>query len=108
MGSHDCVEWRLYVEQAVQEGVLEAESRGYAVAQEVIKQGFATLSPEQRRVYVREVLPALNEMARREYVRERCYQAPVQGAADANSAGCSAMHLVDDSGLGRRSAAAQS
>jgi hypothetical protein len=108
MGSHDCVEWRLHVEQAVQEGVLEAESRGYAVAQEVIKQRFAALSPEQRRVYLREVLPALNEMARREYVRERCYQARAQGAADVNTAGRSAAHLVDDIGLGGRSAAAPS
>jgi hypothetical protein len=74
MGSYDRVDWRLQVEQAVQEGLLEVGSRGYRVTEQVMHQGFTSLSPEQRCVYITEVLPALNEMARRQYVRERCYR----------------------------------
>jgi hypothetical protein len=75
MGSCDRLEWGLHVEQAVQEGLLEVGSRSYTVIQQVIEQGFTSLSPEQRCVYITEALPALNEMARRQYVRERCYSA---------------------------------
>ena len=75
MGSYDRVEWRLQVEQAVQEGLLVVESRGYRITQQVMQQGFISLSPEQRCVYIVEVLPALNEVARRQYVRERCASA---------------------------------
>jgi hypothetical protein len=75
MDSYDRVDWRLHVDQAVQEGLIEVESRGYRITQQVIRQGFASLSPEQRCVYITEVLPALNEMARRQYVRERSFLA---------------------------------
>ena len=72
MGLYDRVDWGLQVEQAVQDGLLAVNSRGYRVTQQVMQQGFSSLSPEQRCVYLTEVLPALNEMARRQYVRERC------------------------------------
>jgi hypothetical protein len=75
MGLYDRVDWGLQVEQAVQEGLLAVDSRGYRVTQQVMQQGFSSLSPEQRCVYIAEVLPALNEMARRQYMRERCASA---------------------------------
>jgi hypothetical protein len=40
----------------------------------VIHRGFDNLSPKHRSVYNREILPALNEIARRQYIRERWFE----------------------------------
>ena len=64
------------VEQAVQKGLLQQGTRGYGIAQQVIHQGIASLSADQRSFYYREVVPALNAMARWQYVRERYHRAP--------------------------------
>jgi hypothetical protein len=59
------------VEEAVQKGLLQEGTRAHGIAQQVVHQGFTSLSADQRRFYYREVVPALNEMARWQYVRER-------------------------------------
>jgi hypothetical protein len=71
------VDWNLHklAEQAVEAGLLNAGSRGYDITQQVIHQGFNSLTPAQRQAYIREAVPALNEMVRWQYVRERGYNA---------------------------------
>jgi hypothetical protein len=54
----------------VEEGLLDAGSRGYEVTPCVIRAGFNSLSPAQREVYIKEAVPALNEVMRRRFVRE--------------------------------------
>jgi hypothetical protein len=77
MGWNDRINWDLHeeLEQSVQEGLLEEGTPAYGITQQVIQQGLASLSPKQRHVYYREVVPALNEMAHRQNVRESCYSA---------------------------------
>jgi hypothetical protein len=66
MSGKDRVDWDLHklAEQAVEAGLLDAGSRGYDITQQVIHQGFDSLTPAQRQAYIREAVPALNEMAR--------------------------------------------
>ena len=72
MGAEDRTDWRLHelTEQAVEAGLLDAGSRGYDITQQVIRQGFNSLTPAQREAYITEAVPALNEMMRRQFVRE--------------------------------------
>jgi hypothetical protein len=76
MRPNDHIGWDLheYVQQAVQAGLIEASSRAYWITQRVIYRGFDSLLPKHRSVYNREILPALNEMARRQYIRERWFE----------------------------------
>jgi hypothetical protein len=69
----DHIDWDLHeqIEQAVQAGLIGASSRGYWVSQWVIRRGFDSLCPKQRSIYTNVILPALNEMARRQYIRGR-------------------------------------
>jgi hypothetical protein len=53
---------------------IEANSRAYWITQRVIHRGFDSLSPKHRSVFNREILPALNEIARRQYIRERWFE----------------------------------
>jgi hypothetical protein len=82
MGRNDHVGWDLHeqVQQAVQAGLIDASSRGYWISQRVIRRGFDSLCPKQRSVYNKEILPALNEMARRQYIRERWFNAATVSA----------------------------
>ena len=66
------MDWRLLklAEQAVEAGLLNAGSRGHKITLQVVGQGFASLSLNQREIYMAEALPALNEMMRRQHVRE--------------------------------------
>jgi hypothetical protein len=77
MSGKDRVDWNLrkLAEQALEAGLLDAGSRGYDIIQQVIQQGFDSLTPAQRRAYIREAVPALNEMVRRQFVREYWYHA---------------------------------
>ena len=72
MGGVNRTEWRLHklAEQAVEAGLLHAGSRGYEITQQVIHQGYESLSQAQRQVFITEAAPALNEMMRRQFVRE--------------------------------------
>ena len=67
MGSRDLTNW---VEHAVQEGLLQPGSPVYELAQRAIREGLDSLSPEQRGVYVTQVVPVLNEVARRQLARQ--------------------------------------
>ena len=67
MGSNDLINW---VERAVQEGLLQPNSTGYELAQRAIRQGLDSLSHQQRETYIAQVVPALNEMARRQFARQ--------------------------------------
>jgi hypothetical protein len=51
----------------VKAGLLDAGSRGYDLTQQVIHQGLGSLTPSQRRAYISEAAPALNEMLRRKF-----------------------------------------
>jgi hypothetical protein len=67
MGSRDLTNW---VEHAVQEGLLQPGSPAHELAQRAIREGIDSLSPQQRGVYVTQVVPVLNEVARRHLARE--------------------------------------
>jgi hypothetical protein len=71
MSRKDRVDWKLHelTEQTVKAGLLDAGSRGYDMTQQVIHQGFASLTPAQRQAYITEAVPALAEMMRRRTVR---------------------------------------
>jgi hypothetical protein len=49
-------------EQAVKAGLLDAASRAYDIIQQLIHRGLSSLTPEQRDAYIREAVPAFNEM----------------------------------------------
>ena len=68
IGKHH-FDWNLHrvAEQAVKAGLLDAGSRGYDLTQQVIHQGLGSLTPSQRRAYISEAAPALNEMLRRKF-----------------------------------------
>jgi hypothetical protein len=72
MGGEDRIDWRLHelTEQAVAEGLLDAASRAYDITQQVIHQGFDSLTPAQRQAYITDAVPALNEMMRRRFLCE--------------------------------------
>ena len=72
MGGKDRTDLRLHelAEQAVEAGLLDAGSRAYDLTQQVIHEGFNSLTPAQRQAYIAEAVPALNEMMRRRFVRE--------------------------------------
>ena len=65
----DRVHWNLHTlaEKAVQAGLLNVCSRGYGATQQVIHQGFSSLTPAQRIVYLAEAVPALDEMFQRQF-----------------------------------------
>jgi hypothetical protein len=67
MGSHDLVDW---VEQAAEQGLIQAGSPGYDLARQAIGKGLDSLSPQQRAVYLTQVVPVLNEVARRQFARQ--------------------------------------
>jgi hypothetical protein len=72
MSGEDGTNWRLHelMEQAVEAGLLDAGSRGHEITQQVIHERYESLFPAQRQVFIAEALPALNEMMRRQFVRE--------------------------------------
>ena len=67
MGSPDLINW---VEHAAQQGLLPTGSPGYALAQQAIDKGLDSLSPQQRGLYIAQVVPVLNEVARRQFARQ--------------------------------------
>jgi hypothetical protein len=67
MGSRDLTNW---VEYAVQEGLLQPGSRDYDLAQRASREGLDSLSLQERGVYVTQVVPVLNEVARRQLARQ--------------------------------------
>jgi hypothetical protein len=62
-------------EQAVDAGLIVSDSRAYDIIQQVIEEGFDSLTAAQRQAYIREAVPVLNEMARRQFVREYWFRA---------------------------------
>jgi hypothetical protein len=67
MGSNDLINW---VERAVQEGLLQPGSPSFELARRAIRQGLDSLSHQEREGYLTQVVPALNEMARRQFARQ--------------------------------------
>ena len=78
MGGEDRTDWNLYklAIQAVEAGLLSVGSRGHEITQQVIRQGFDSLSSTQRIIYLAEAVPALNEMLRRQFTFERPENSP--------------------------------
>jgi hypothetical protein len=72
MNGKDRADWNLHklAEQAVEAGLLDTGSRGFDITQQVIHQGFNSLTPAQRQAFIEEAAPALNEMMRRQLERE--------------------------------------
>jgi hypothetical protein len=66
MSWNDHVDWDLQeaIEEAVERGFVEREALGYRIAQQVIHQGYETLSDKQRWIYDGSVLPSLAASAR--------------------------------------------
>ena len=64
MGWNDHVDFELYetVSDAVDEGHLEEGTPAYGIAQQVIDQGYDSLSDKQKWIYDNKVLPALKAM----------------------------------------------
>jgi len=65
MGANDHIDIELHdaIEELVSEGQIEKETLGYRIAQQVIHQGYETLSPAQKHSYDSEILPALSRLA---------------------------------------------
>jgi hypothetical protein len=63
MGHNDHINFELHddIEDLVAEGLLDADSAGYGVAQQVINQGYASLSEKQGAVWDINVVPALKK-----------------------------------------------
>jgi hypothetical protein len=61
------------LEQAVHEGLIEKDSPGYGITQQVIRRGLDSLSLNQRHVYITKVVPVLSKLAQRQFVLERRY-----------------------------------
>ena len=66
MGHNDHINLELHeaIEDLVDEGYIEKPSRQYGVAQQVIYQGEESLTPKQRVVWEKGVVPALQSAAR--------------------------------------------
>ena len=58
-----------WIEHAVDEGLLQVGSPDYNLAQQAISKGLDTLSPQERAAYLTQVVPILNEAARRQFAR---------------------------------------
>jgi hypothetical protein len=66
MGRNDHIDFELHdqIEDLVDEGIIENPSTPYGVAQQVINEGYESLSPRQRWVYDTVIGPALQERAK--------------------------------------------
>jgi hypothetical protein len=52
------------INDLVEEGIIEEKSKHYGVAQQVIHDGYGSLSPKQRALYDAVIAPALQERGR--------------------------------------------
>ena len=66
MDPHDLDDW---LGQAARQGLIQAGSPVYDLARRAIANGLESLSPQQRDDYLRQVVPVLNEAARRQFAR---------------------------------------
>jgi FixJ family two-component response regulator len=73
MGSNDHIDWELHtaISQALDENRIEEGSAAAGIAQQVIHQGYESLSPAQKAVYDRVVLPALGKQAQQNEINEK-------------------------------------
>ena len=55
----------LMIEDLVDEGELEKDTPAYGISQQVIHQGYDSLTPRQKSVYDKIVVPALERLAER-------------------------------------------
>jgi len=61
MGFNDHIDCELYenIQHILDEGVLEEKTAAYGIAQQVIHRGYNSLTPKQRTLYDKVVVPAL-------------------------------------------------
>ena len=73
MGWNDHVDFELHdlVSDATDEGLIEEGTPAYGVAQQVINQGYDSLSERQRWVYDNQVLPALRTLGEQREAQRR-------------------------------------
>lgn len=66
MGWNDHVDWELsaLIDDLVDEGLLDTETAGYGVCQQVITSGFDSLTASQQQVFDRHVAPLLEKRGR--------------------------------------------
>jgi hypothetical protein len=65
MGHNDHIDFELHdaIEDLVAEGVLEKGTPAYGIAQQIIDQGWGSLSEKQRWVFEKQVAPLLQRRA---------------------------------------------
>lgn len=75
MGWNDHVDFELYeaISDAVDEGYLEEGTSAYGIAQQVVDQGYDSLSDKQKWVYDNKVLPALKGVQEHHDAEHRRY-----------------------------------
>lgn len=72
MGSNDHIDWDLNeaITQLMEDGDLEEGTPAAGIAQQVIHQGYDSLSTAQKAVYDRVVIPALAKQAEQNRINE--------------------------------------
>lgn len=78
MSGLDDIDWDLLalIDDLVDSGDLEKGSKEYGIAQQVVHQGYESLSPKQRYVYDKHVAPLLTERAGEQYWQQRAMSGP--------------------------------
>jgi len=78
MGHNDHIDFDLYhaVEQLIEEGDIQPDAPAYGIAQQVIHQGYDSLSDRQRFLYERDISPALIKRAKQNRINEIMNSAP--------------------------------
>lgn len=78
MGYNDHIDFELHerIEELVDEGEIEEGTPAYGVAQQVIHQGYDSLSSKQRALYDAVVGPALERLAKEHKMRQIINSAP--------------------------------
>ena len=66
MGTFSDIDWDLSdsIERAVAAGLIDDAASAYSVARQVAERGLSSLTPKQRSIYQRRVLPALDQLAK--------------------------------------------
>lgn len=72
LGFNDHIDWELHaaITQLLEENRLEEGSPAAGIAQQAMHRGYDTLSPAQKAVYDRLVVPALTKQAEQNHINE--------------------------------------
>lgn len=78
MSGIDDIDWDLLaqIDDLIDSGDLEEGTKEYGIAQQVVHQGYESLSPKQRYVYDKLLAPLLTERADEQYWQQRAMSGP--------------------------------